>query len=139
MRGIVVADTGPLVALLDGDDAWHDRVRDWLTTTRSELVVAEPVLAEVCYLAGRHISPLAEIAFVESLARGEFVVEPLVRADLPRVAQLVKRYHDMPLGYVDATVIAIAERLGARGILTTDRRHFGAVRDKKGRAFALLP
>ena len=114
-------------------------MRDWLISTRHEVVVAAPVLAEVCYLAQAHISPLAEIDFVASIARGEFAVEAQLTSDLPRVAQLVKRYADLSLGYVDASVVAIAERLGARAILTTDRRHFAAVRDRKGRAFTLLP
>ena len=59
MREVVVVDTGPLVALLDEGDRWHATVREWLVTTRHEIVVAAPVLAEVCYLAQAYISPPA--------------------------------------------------------------------------------
>ena len=48
-------------------------------------------------------------------------------------------YLDFPLGFVDATVMAVAERLGAREILTTDRRHFGAVRSNGSRLVSLVP
>jgi predicted nucleic acid-binding protein len=39
----------------------------------------------------------------------------------------------------DASVVAIAERLGTRQILTTDRRHFPAIRPAHGRSLALVP
>jgi predicted nucleic acid-binding protein len=47
-------------------------------------------------------------------------------ADLGRARQLVKRYEDLSLGYVDAAVIACAERSGGR-VLTFDLRDFGVV------------
>jgi predicted nucleic acid-binding protein len=47
-------------------------------------------------------------------------------ADLGRARQLVQRYEDLSLGYVDAAVIACAERNGGR-ILTFDLRDFGVV------------
>jgi uncharacterized protein len=55
-----------------------------------------------------------------------------------RTADLVDQYADLPLGMVDASVIAIAERLGATGIATLDRRHFTVVR-RRGTGFTLLP
>jgi predicted nucleic acid-binding protein len=40
---------------------------------------------------------------------------------------------------VDATVVAVAERLRVRVLATTDRRHFGAVRPAHADAFTLVP
>src|SRR5215211_5052451 len=45
-------------------------------------------------------------------------------ADLGRIAALTRRYLDLPLGATDASLIAIAERLGIDTIATLDRRHF---------------
>ena len=56
-----------------------------------------------------------------------------------RIAELVARYHDLPLGTVDASVVALAERLRIEVIATLDRHHFTVVRPKHIRAFALLP
>jgi len=63
----------------------------------------------------------------------------LIMSDLDRMAELVEKYADFPLGLVDASVIAVAERLGADEIATLDRRHFSVVRPAHLRAFTLLP
>jgi uncharacterized protein len=55
------------------------------------------------------------------------------------MVELVEKYTDFPLGAVDASVIAIAERLGADAIATIDRRHFTVVRPKYPISSALLP
>jgi predicted nucleic acid-binding protein len=55
------------------------------------------------------------------------------------MAQLVVEYADFPLGGTDASVIALAERLDARVVVTLDRRHFSAVRPRHRDAFELLP
>jgi uncharacterized protein len=59
--------------------------------------------------------------------------------DWLRIAELVAAYRDLPLGTVDASVIAAAERLGITAIATVDRRHFGVVRPRHVDAFTILP
>jgi predicted nucleic acid-binding protein len=135
----VVADTGALYALIDSSDAWHARVRTWWASGAHDVIVPTSVLPEVCYLLQTRIGPLAEIAFLRAVVAGEFALEPVGAADLTRVVELVKRYADLPLGYVDATLVAVAERVGARTLLTTDRRHFGVVRGRGGRALTAMP
>jgi uncharacterized protein len=55
------------------------------------------------------------------------------------MADLTERYADLRLGGTDASVIAIAERLGIHRIATFDRRHFTVVRPAHVEAFTLLP
>lgn len=136
---IVVADTGALYALIKADDDWHSRVYDWWRSARREVVVPVTVLPEVTYLLQTRISPIAEEAFVASVADGEFVVEELEAEDIARAAALMRQYTDLPLGFVDASIVAIAERLGSRDLLTTDRRHFSVVRPRHASALRLLP
>ena len=81
----------------------------------------------------------AEAAFLRSFADGDLVVADLVAEDFGRMAQLVEQYADFPLGGSDASVIAIAGRRSITTILTTDRRHFAAVRPEHVQAFDLLP
>lgn len=78
-----------------------------------------------------------EATFVESLARAN-VYEP-TPTDWERIAQLIRQYAVFPLGTVDASVVALAERLNIQTIFTLDRRHFGAVRPAHAQAFELLP
>ena len=135
----VVADTGPLYALVDVDDAWHERIVEWWRTNREPIVVPVCVLPEVCYLLHTRISAQAEAAFVRAVAKGEFVVEALEPEDITRAAVLVAKYADFGLGFVDATVIATAERLDATEVLTTDRRHFSSVKPTHVAALRLSP
>lgn len=135
----VIADTGPLYALVDADDEWHGRVVEWWRANRDPVVVPVCVLPEVCYLLHTRISQQAEAAFIRAVAKGEFVVEPLEPADITRAAMLVGKYSDLELGFVDATVIATAERLDATEVLTTDRRRFSAVRPRHVGALRLSP
>ncbi len=61
------------------------------------------------------------------LAEGRYLIEWGEPADLQRALQLDRTYHDLALGLVDGVVMAVAERLEARAILTLDLRDFGAV------------
>ena len=135
----VIADTGALYALIDADDAWHARVVAWWGALPKAVVVPVTVLPEISYLLQTRIGPAAEIAFVRAVADGEFTIEALEPEDFTRIAALMGKYADLPLGFVDASVIAIAERLVTRDILTTDRRHFSVVRPRHARTLALLP
>ncbi|WP_202805939.1 type II toxin-antitoxin system VapC family toxin [Actinopolymorpha alba] len=98
-----------------------------------------PVTVEVCWLLEKYQGADAEAAFLESIARGDLEVIDLTRADIERVIELVRQYADFPLGTVDASVVAVAERLGIPRVATLDRRHFTAVRPRHVSAFTLLP
>jgi predicted nucleic acid-binding protein len=97
------------------------------------------VITEVVYLLGTRLGAEPEIRFLGDLAAGAFTVEPVAAADWLRIAELVGRYRDLPLGAVDASVVAAAERLGLTEIATVDRRHFTVVRPDHVVAFTLLP
>jgi uncharacterized protein len=103
------------------------------------LLIPTLVVTEVAYLLASRLGWQAEVRFLGDLASGNFVLEPVHPADVLRIAELVVRYHDLPLGTVDASVIAAAERLGITDIATLDHRHFGVVRPKHTDALNLLP
>jgi predicted nucleic acid-binding protein len=106
---------------------------------KGKLIVPSAVIPEACYLLNIYLGQSAEIAFIHSLINKELNIEHFNANDLIRCADLLKQYDDLGLGFVDATVIAISERLKIREILTTDRRHFSAVKPKHCEAFTLLP
>lgn len=97
------------------------------------------VITEVVYLLSTRLGTEPEVRFLGDLASGAFSVEPVVAGDWLRIAELVARYRDLPLGTVDASVVATAERLGVTEIATVDRRHFTVVRPDHVAAFTLLP
>lgn len=97
------------------------------------------VVAEVACLLESRLGPNAEIRFLGDLATGNLIAEPVPPADWLRIAELVSIYQDLPLGTVDASVVAAGERLGISQLATLDRRHFTVVRPAHVEAFELLP
>lgn len=113
--------------------------RELLESLPGPLVVPMLAIAEVAYLIGARLEVDVEVRFVSDLAAGAYAIEPVHAADWLRIAELVARYRDLPLGTVDASVVAAAERLGVRRIVTLDRRHFSVVRPAHVEAFELIP
>ncbi len=91
------------------------------------------------YLLATRLGAEPEVKFLGDLADGAFTVEPVAAGDWLRIAELVARYRNLPLGMVDASVVATAERLGINEIATVDHRHFTVVRPRHVEAFTLLP
>ncbi len=102
------------------------------------MLVPTLVITEVTYLLGARLGVEAEVRFLGDLAVGNLIPEHVAAADWIRIAELVAQYHDLPLGTVDASVIATAERLAIDEIATLDRRHFTVVQPRAGRLH-LLP
>jgi predicted nucleic acid-binding protein len=134
---LAVVDTGPLYAVADADDDDHERCREVLANSAYRLVVPALVVAEVTYLIGTRLGAKAEATFLRSLT--EVDVELPALDDWPRIAELVDRYRNLPLGGTDASVVALAERLETDVVITLDRRDFSAVRPRHRRSFRLLP
>ena len=70
---------------------------------------------------------------------GKLVPVDITAEDYERMAELVELYDDWPLGGTDASLIAVAERLGVSKVATLDRRHFGPIQLRHVEAFTLLP
>ena len=71
------------------------------------------MLGEIGYLLQSRVGPHAEVIFLRS-----FGGDGLIWLDIERMAELVETYIDLPLGIVDAAVIAIAERLTLTDVAT---------------------
>jgi uncharacterized protein len=139
---VIVCDTGPIVAAaLVDDDRHHECVELFtgLHLAGRALLVPGTVVAEVGYLLARNAGARVEALFLDAVADGDFRLTELVEADVRRAAELVRTYSDLPLGTTDATVIALAERMGVTEIATLDRRHFTVVRPAHTSALTLFP
>jgi uncharacterized protein len=134
----VVADSGALYALYDRDDAHHTDVLDAVRRTKCILIVPATILSEIDHLLRAFLGVGAELDFVDALLAGHYVLEPLTETDLRRSRELLATYRDLDIGLADASIVATAERLNVRHLLTVDYKHFRAMKAKKG-AFVLLP
>ena len=135
----ILVDTGPIYALADRDDEHHQRISSFLSNNQELLIVPVTVLPEAAYLMHKHLGVVALRSFARSLSLGELRLEGVTRDDLGRVEELLTQYSSSRLDFVDASVIALAERLGITQVLTLDRRDFGMVRPRHCAALELLP
>lgn len=135
----LICDTGGVYALYDADDRYHQATRKVVETEPGPLLVPVVLLAEIDYLLTVRLGTDAALDFLESVQLGAFTIVALADEDLTRCRELMKSYQAFPLGVADASVIAAAERLGLRRILTTDERHFRAIRPRGLDHLILLP
>jgi predicted nucleic acid-binding protein len=136
---VLIVDAGPLYAAAATRDRHHRRCVELLSHSPRPLLVPALVLTEVSYLLDDRIGPHAELAFARSVAAGEVIVEPVAESDWDRITELMEQYLDLPLGMVDASVVALAERRDLDTIATLDHRHFGTVKPSHAVAFTLVP
>ena len=91
------------------------------------VVHAPPLLPELGYLSAKRLGPAAPAALRADLAESLYVIEWGEPGDLARALELGRAHRDLSLGLVDGIVMAVAERLEARAIVTLDLRRFGAI------------
>lgn len=135
----LILDTGPLYASLDRSDADHHRCRELIESTDELLVIPVPVLVEVDYWIGQRMHAGVLVALLEDIRDGAFKVEELLVSDYRRIAELCDRYADSDIGFVDAAVMALVERLDEPKLATLDHRHFGLIRPRHRDTIDLLP
>jgi len=136
---VLIVDAGPLYAAAATRDKHHRRCVELLSNSPGPLIVPALVVTEVAYLLADRIGPHAELAFARAIRAGELVVEAVIERDWTRIEELTEQYLDLPLGLVDASVIALAERHGVDAIATLDHRHFGTVKPRHLAGFHLVP
>lgn len=135
----LILDTGPLYASLDRRDRDHARCRRLIEESEETLVIPSPVLPELDYLVSERMGAAPMLALLGDVERGAYVVKNLLPDDYARVGQLMDRYADQDIGFVDSAVLAVVERLGERKLATLDHRHFTVLRPRHVDALDLLP
>ena len=135
----LILDTGPLYASLDKNDADHASCRKLIEETEEPLVIPAPVLVEVDYWINRRLHSGIMIAFLGDVIAGSYRVEELQPQDYRRIREICDRYGDSDVGFVDAAVLAVVERLNEPKLATLDHRHFQLLRPRHVDALRLVP
>lgn len=133
-----VADTGFVVALLNRSDTMHHIVTR-VYAQHQQILLPQTVLAEVAYLVGRNAGTPTVVAFLQGLSASRFRLVALTDEDVMRVAAILEEYEDSRIDFVDASVMAVAERFGITTILTLDQRDFRLFRPRHCDSFEILP
>lgn len=137
MRPTVVVDTGPIVALLDADEARHKWARARFEDLRAPLLTCEAVLSEASFLLRRAgADPSLPVRLVR---RGVLEVACLfdTDGDADALARLMRRYADVPMSFADACLVRIVEKTRDASVMTLDSG-FGIYRQARRRTIPLL-
>lgn len=135
----LVLDTGPLLAAIDRSDPDHARCRELITSTREPRLVPAPVVMELDYWCRTRLTLSDFIAFLDDILAGAYRIEDLDPADYSRARDLQTEYAASRIGFVDAAVLAVVERLREPKLATLDRRHFSLLRPAHVESLRLLP
>ncbi len=134
---MIVLDTSVVLSFMNRRDDDHERVAAWIETVNEELLTTPLIVAEIDHLVSRIGGAEAAHAFYEDLASGAYQVEWWPEAIFETVAAAEEHWG---LGLADASLMALAARLGTTRLATLDERHFRAARPPTGEAaFTLLP
>ena len=132
-------DTSFLYAFLNRKEQNHERVLAVAQTIHEPVILPVPAITEVAYLLLRDVNSDAVANFIASLATTDFVLQSPQTEDYTRASEVIRRYGDGHVDFVDAMIVAMAERLSITRILTLDVRHFAMFRPSHCEAFELLP
>jgi predicted nucleic acid-binding protein len=135
----LILDTGPLYASLDRRDVDHATCRQIIEKTSEQLIVPAPVLVEVDYWIRKFLGAGALVALLDDIALGAYRIEDLQPSDFRRIREICDRYYDSDIGFVDASVLAIVERLNEPKLATLDKRHFQLLRPRHVDALQIVP
>lgn len=113
MTGPLLLDTGGWLNALEGREPWASAV-----DAAGELIVPGLVLAEVDYHLRKQRRAMHRL--LQDLDAGAYRYEPPTAADLARARELDQKFKKVDLGLVDASIAALAERIGVLRVLTTD-------------------
>lgn len=134
---MIVIDTSAILAYMNSADTHHDEVSVWIEGERDDLITTPLVVAEVDHLVGARGGQAALSALRADLARGAYLVDWWTEA-LGTTVSVAERYPG--IGLTDASLVALAERVGTISVATLDERHFRSLRPLTGDdAFRLLP
>lgn len=135
---MLLVDTGVFVSAADRSERQH-RECSALLREHQDLYVAAPVVPETAWMLESRLGPIAEEQFVSLITSGRIKVVDLISADYLRVLALIRRYANLRLGFVDSSIMAVAERLQVTTIATLNHRDFTVVQPDHVESFVLVP
>jgi uncharacterized protein len=123
----VILDTSAIIALSDKRHHLNKEIIDLVSQKETICIIPSTVTLEVCQLLKYRFGSKYEKKFLEEIDKSSFIMETVTFKDISRILQILSKYDDLNAGYVDSSIVAIAERLGTNKLATLDRKHFSVL------------
>ncbi len=121
MKNILI-DAGPIIALFNRRDKYHNRVTEYLKRYTGKLITTWPVITETSHMLDFNVN--AQIAFLEWINRGGVEVFEISVNKIKRIIEITVKYKDIPMDLADASLIIVSEETGIKEILTIDNDYY---------------
>lgn len=135
---MILTDTGPLVALLNNNDAYHARCVQVLPSLPKPMLTTLPALTEAMHFLGNQFGWVGQGPLWELVKAGALEIAPVDSQVLARLPELMARYREVPMDLADAALVAVAEARGLQRVFTLDS-HFYAYRLQSGQPLQVIP
>lgn len=135
----VLADTGYVFALYNPQDAHHQQAVAFANANTEPMLLPAVALTELGFLFRRDFGYAGLVQFLDRFKDADARIEPMLNADLARIAEISAQYATSRLDIVDCCIMAMAERLQISKIATFDRRDFGIFRPGHTDYYEILP
>jgi predicted nucleic acid-binding protein len=112
----ILIDAGPLIALFDRDDKYHDKIKDYIKRIKVKFVSTIAVITEVTHMLDFNVR--AQIGFLEWISQEGIIIHDINQKEIIRIIELSKKYQDVPMDFADATLVVAAEQTGIREIIS---------------------
>lgn len=118
MLNEVLIDSGPLIALFDKDDKYHDKILDFIKNGKFKFVTTLAVITEVLHMLDFNTN--VQISFLEWIQNKGIIIFDIYHADILTIIELTKKYSDRPMDFADATLVVAAEKTNIKEIISID-------------------
>ena len=115
----ILIDSGPLIALFDASDKYHEKAVNFIKSNRYPLVTTLASITETLHLLDFNRN--AQIDFLDWIHRGAVEVLYIENGDFGRLKELTEKYRDLPMDFADACLVYLAEKLNLNTIAAIDR------------------
>jgi uncharacterized protein len=113
-----LVDAGPLIALFDASDNYHESVKESLKHFQGVLITTLPVVTEVLHMLNFNV--IAQLNFLKWIDRGGLEIKQISKSHLSKIIELTKKYANIPMDFADASLIITSEIEHINEIITID-------------------
>ncbi len=131
----ILIDSGPLIALFDASDKYHDKAVNFIRSNKYPLVTTIASITETLHLL--NFNRNAQIDFIEWIHQGAVEIQNIENDDFGRIKDLTEKYRDLPMDFADSCLVYLAEKLSLNTIATIDR-DFSIYRIKGKKKFKVI-
>jgi uncharacterized protein len=115
----ILIDSGPLIALFDSSDKYHNVSIDFIKSNKYPLITTLASITETLHLLDFNRN--AQIDFLEWISRGAVEIYDIQNNDFKILKDLTEKYRDLPMDFADSCLVYLAEKLSIYTIATIGR------------------